>query len=120
MLKKIFLLLMILLLNFSVAEARHQWIYTGDNIEIFIEDTTIEISDDKSEFSVTVIDKVIGQKNFHLSRFNFFYRQGENWFYNITGKGTIIPVSKTNASGYILEFIQQNFLAEVAEDNFEE
>ena len=119
MLKKIFLLLIIFSINFSVADARHQWVFTGNNIEIFIEDTTIEISDDRSEFSVTVIDKVIGQKNFHLSRFNFYRREG-NWFYNITGKGTIVPVSKTNASGYILEFIQKMFPPEIEEENFSE
>ena len=117
MLKKIFLLLIIFLLNFSAVEAKHNWVYTGDGIEIFVEDTTIEISDDRKEFSVTVIDKIIGQKNFHISRFNF-YRQDENWFYNITGKGTVIPVSKTNASGYILEFVEKIFPEESVEENF--
>jgi len=88
------------------ANAQHNWVWTGDGIEVFVEDTTIDFSDDGSEFSVTVIDKLIGQKNFHLSRFNF-YRQDENWFYNITGKGIVVPVSKTNASGYILEFVEK-------------
>jgi len=88
------------------ANAQHNWVWTGDGIEVFVEDTTIDFSDAGSEFSVTVIDKLIGQKNFHLSRFNF-YRQDENWFYNITGKGIVVPVSKTNASGYILEFVEK-------------
>ena len=101
------------------ANAQHNWVWTGDGIEVFVEDTTVEFSDDRKEFSVTVIDTVIGQKNFHLSRFNF-YQQDEKWFYNITGKGIVIPVSKTNASGYILEFVEKKFPAETDSEISEE
>lgn len=119
MLKKIILLAVIFFVNFSAVNARHNWVWTGDGIEIYVEDTTVEFSEDRKEFSVTVIDTVIGQKNFHLSRFNF-YRQDEKWFYNITGKGTVIPVSKTNASGYILEFVEKNFPAETDSETAED
>ncbi len=111
MLKKFFLCAAILFFFCQNVSAQHNWVWTGDGIEVFIEDTTIDFSDDGKEFSVTVIDKIIGQKNFHLSRFNF-YRQDENWFYNITGKGIVVPVSKTNASGYILEFVEKLFPVE--------
>jgi len=94
-------------------------VWTGDGIEVFVEDTTVEFSEDRKEFSITVIDTVIGQKNFHLSRFNF-YQQDEKWFYNITGKGIVIPVSKTNASGYILEFVEKKFPAETDSETSEE
>ena len=104
--KKFFAVFFALFFFSQSANAQHNWIYTGDGIEIYVEDTTIDFSDDGEEFSVTVLDKIIGQKNFHLSRFNF-YCQNENWFYNITGKGVIVPVSKKNASGYILEFVEK-------------
>ena len=119
MLKKIFLIFLIAFFFCRTADARHNWVWTGNGIEIYVEDTTIEFSDDYSEFSVTVIDQVVGEKNFHLSRFNF-YRKNENWFYNITGKGIVIPVSKANASGYILEFVEKFFPAEEDSDDEEE
>ena len=115
MLKKIFYALIFsLCFSCSDANAQHNWVWTGDGIEVFVEDTTIDFTDDGEEFSVTVIDQVIGQKKFHLSRFNF-YRQDENWFYNITGKGVVVPVSKTNSSGYILEFVE-NILPSLIEE----
>ena len=118
MIKKIFLSAAILFLFSQNVSAQHNWVWTGDGIEVYIEDTTIDFSDNGKEFSVTVIDKVIGQKKSHLSRFNF-YQQGENWFYNITGKGNIIPVSKTNASGYILEFVEKLMPAETDSESEE-
>ena len=114
MLKKIFLCAAILFFFSQNVSAQHNRVWTGDGIEVFVEDTTIDFTDDGREFSVTVIDQVIGQKKFHLSRFNF-YRQDENWFYNITGKGVVVPVSKTNSSGYILEFVE-NILPSLIEE----
>ena len=112
---KIFLIALILFLSNQTAYASHCWVYSADGIEIFVEDTTIDISENGKEFSITVIDQVAGQKNFHLSRFNF-YQRDDNWFYSITGKGIVAPVSKTNASGYILDFFLSNFNRLTAED----
>ena len=117
--KKICAVIFALLFFCASANAQHNWVWTGDGIEVFVEDTTVEFSDDRKEFSITVIDTVIGQKNFHLSRFNF-YQQDEKWFYNITGKGIVAPVSKTNASGYILEFVEKKFPAETDSETSEE
>ena len=96
----------ILMFNLQIAFAAHQWVYSGENIEVYVEDTTIDVSEDGKEFSITVIDKIVGQKTAHLSRFNF-YQQDDNWFYNITGKGIVVPVSHTNSSGYILDFAKK-------------
>ena len=114
--RKIFALAAILFFFAQPVHAQHHWIWSGDDIEVYVEDTTVDVSDDRKEFSITVIDYLKGQKNFHLSRFEF-YRQDENWFYSITGKGIVAPVSKTNSSGYILDFVKEKFLsAKVAEE----
>ena len=54
---------------------------------------------------MSVIDNKSSRSKF------YFYVRDENWFYNIGGKPEIMPVSKTNVSGYILEFAQ-NFIEE--------
>ena len=104
--KKIFLFMMTLFFCSQIASAAHQWVWENDSVTIYVEDTTVDVSEDGKEFSVTVIDVLREKNTFHLSRFNF-YQKDENWFYNITGKGIVVPVSHTNVSGYILDFAKK-------------
>ena len=113
--KNFFVLAAILFFSVQTVHAQHQWVWSGKNIEVYVEDTTVDVSEDKKEFSITVIDHLLGQKNFHLSRFEF-YQQDENWFYSITGKGIVVPVSKTNSSGYILDFVKEKILSKKSDE----
>lgn len=106
--KKYFLCALIFLLSAQNVSAKHCWVWSGENIEIYVEDTELVWEENRTEFSVTVIDVV--DKKSSRSKFYFYERDGD-WFYNIGGKAEIMPVSKTNVSGYILEFAQ-DFLSE--------
>ena len=106
--KKYFLCIAIIFLSAQNCMAKNCWVWSGDNITVYVEDTELEWNENLTEFSVTVID-VIDNKS-SRSKF-YFYVRDENWFYNIGGKPEIMPVSKTNVSGYILEFAQ-NYLSE--------
>lgn len=107
--KKIFLCMAIIFLSVQNVSAKNCWVWSGENIEVYVEDSELEWDENRKEFSVTVID-VIG-KNSVRSKF-YFYERDENWFYNIGGKAEIMPVSKVNVSGYILEFAQKFLEAE--------
>lgn len=112
--KKFFLCAAILFFCSQISHAANIWVWGNDDINIFIEDSELEWNENEKEFSVTVIDVV---KNHNIKGRNkfMFYRKEENWFYCISGKPEIIPVSKTNASGYILDFAK-DFLAKSKEE----
>lgn len=111
--KKIFLLLIGLFFFAPIAHAKHCWVWTGENINVYVEDSELEWNENGKEFSVTVID-VFGEDGKKINRNKFyFYEREKNWFYAIEGKQTIMPVSKANVSGYILEFAQSKIKNEI-------
>ena len=108
--KKIILCIAMILLSAQSVSAKNCWVWTGENMLVYVEDTELEWNEDYTEFSITVID-VYGESNKVNRNKFYFYERDDNWFYNIGGTPEIMPVSKNNVSGYILEFAQ-NFIEE--------
>ena len=101
--KKIFLCMTILFFCTQTSHAEHMWIWGNKDINIFVEDTELEWDKDGKEFSVTVIDIITGSNETGRNKLQFYERE-KNWFYSLAGKPEIIPVTKLNASGFILDF----------------
>ena len=72
--KKIFLSLAILFFCAQTVHAAHHWVWSGENIEVYVEDTSLEWEKSGTEFSVKVID-VVG-KSAGVSYLNFYEREG--------------------------------------------
>ncbi len=115
--KKIFLSLAILFFCAQTVHAAHHWVWSGENITVYVEDTSLEWERNGREFSIKVID-VVG-KSAGVSFLNFYEREG-TWYYGITGKREIMPVSYVNASGNILDFAKKFSPVKVEEENFAE
>lgn len=114
--KKIFLCTVILFFSCQVSYAENQWIWGNKDISIFVEDTELTWDKNGKEFSVTVIDIISGQNDKRKNVLNFYERE-KNWFYCIKGSPEIIPVSKVNSSGYILDFAKKFFAKLKSENN---
>lgn len=115
--KKIFLSLAILFFCAQTVYATHNWVWSGENIEVYVEDTSIEWEKNGAEFTVKVID-VIG-KSAGVSYLNFYERE-DSWYYGIVGKREIMPVTYANASGNILDFAKKFSPVKAEEENFDE
>ena len=107
--KKIFLCTAILFFCCQISYAENIWVWGNNDINVFVEDSELEWDKNEKEFSVTVID-IIAEPNRKVQNKFTFYEREKNWFYCIGGKPEIIPVSKLNSSGYILDFAK-DFLA---------
>ena len=113
--KKFFLSLAILFFCAQTVHAAHHWVWSGENIEVYVEDSSLEWEKNGREFSIQVND-VVG-KSAGVSFLNFYEREG-TWYYGITGKREIMPVSYVNASGNILDFAKKFSPVKVEEENF--
>ncbi len=87
-----------------VANAGHIWVWSGKNIEVYVDDKSIEKHIQDEGFDVTVIDVIFDGDVSNTSRLNFHRRQ-DNWYYGVVGKRSDTPVSKQNSSGYIFEYV---------------